>query len=165
MYKYAVSQSPSGYEVYVNLITSSAGQYLSRQPYVINLIQEVLAPITLSGPTVLIERDMGRTIGNTDIVETTEKDTIYYAQPSHKTVFSRYAKNRHPSPSQKLTIRLTQDADGNYEINDTWIGPNVPPFPGDQEATDTSRPYWENHALVNNSQVIQLKTVTKTCPY
>ena len=165
MYKYVITQSSNGREVYVNLITSSAGHYLSRQPYVISLTKEVLARINLTGPNVTIERDMGRVIGNTDIVETSDKDTIFYAQPYKKKVFSRYAKNRYPLPSDKLTLILNKDTEGNYELADTWIGPFSPPFPGDENETVKSRLYWETHALVQDAQVVQSKTITKICPY
>lgn len=165
MYRYAITKSPAGYEIYVDLITSSAGQYLSRQPYIINLIKEVLLPMDLTSSKLAIERDMGRIIGNTDIVETTEKDNIFYAQPNKKNVFSRYAKNRYPSPSRKLTIILEQDADGNYEVSDTWIGPYSPPFPGDEKETAKSKDYWQTHALVHDSHAVQSRTITKICPY
>jgi hypothetical protein len=121
--------------------------------------------MSLVEPQVSIERDMGRVIGNTDIIETTDKDSIFYAQPNKKQVFSRYAKNRYPSPSPKLSIILEKDIDGNYEIRDTWIGPYNPPFPGDVRETSKSKTYWENHALVQDSQSVQSKTITKICPY
>ncbi len=165
MYRYVITESPRGYEVYVNLIDSSAGRYLSRQPYVINLVQDVLSPMNLSKPKMAIEYDMGRKIGNTDIVETSEKDTIFYAQPSKKEVFSRFAKNRRPSPSHKLTIILERDAAGDFEILDTWIGPCSPPFPGDKNETAKSRIYWETHALVQDAMPVQSKTITRVCPY
>ena len=165
MYKYVISRSLGGYEIYVNLIASNAGQYLSRHPYIINLIKEVLVPMKLKSSEVTIERDMGRIIGNTDIIETTEKDTIFYAQPTKKSVFSRYAKNRYPSPSRSLTIVLKKDEEGNYELEETWIGPHTPPFPGDENATDKSKPYWQTHALVQDAQTVQAKTITKVCPY
>lgn len=165
MYRYVIAEAPNGNEVYVDLITSSAGHYLSRQPYVLNLIKEVLGATKLTTSQVSIERDMGRVIGNTDIVETTEKDTIFYAQPNKKIVFSRYAKNRYPSPSQKLSVTLQRDEDGNYELVDTWIGPCVPPFPGDENETTKSKPYWQTHALVQDAQPVQAKSITKVCPY
>jgi hypothetical protein len=165
MYRYIVTESPGGYEVYVNLISSSAGHYLSRHPYVIRLIKEVIGPMKLTKSRMIIERDMGRIIGNTDIVETKDDDTIFYAQPNKKSVFSRYAKNRNPLPSRKLTIMLQKDSKGNYEVFDTWIGPSTPPFPGDENETAKSKQYWATHALANDSQSIQTKTITKICPY
>lgn len=165
MYKYLLAESNSGHEIYINLISSSAGQYLSRRPYVINLIKEVLIPMKLRGSRIAIERDMGRVIGNTDIIETSDKDTIYYAQPNKMKVYSRFAKNRYPQPSHVLTIIVEQDNDGNYEVRDTWIGPSSPPFPGDVNETDKSKDYWQTHALVQDAQTIQSKTITKDCPY
>lgn len=165
MYKYVIARSPNGYEVYVNLIASSAGRYISRQPYIIKLIKEVLAPMKLTASKISIERDMGRIIGNTDIVDTTETDTIFYAQPNKVNIYSCYAKNRFPSPSRKLTIILKKDEDKNYEIHDTWIGPCSPPFPGDENETVKSKSYWQNHALVHDAQAVQSKTITKICPY
>ncbi len=165
MYKFVITRSAHGYEVYVNFIESPAGQCLSRQPYMINLVKEALATQDLRKSELFIEYDMGRVIGNTDIVETSEKDIIFYAQPPKKKVYSRYAKNRYPLPSSKLTIALEQDKDGNYEILDTWIGPGSPPFPGDEKQTTASKVYWETHALVQDSQPVQSKTITKVCPY
>lgn len=165
MYRHIIAAIANGREIYVNMIDSSAGHYLSRRPYVINLIKEVLEPMELTDSLISMEYDMGRVIGNTDIVETSDKDTIYYARPYKKSFFSRYAKNRNPSPSQMLTIILLQDEDGNYELSDTWIGPYSPPFPGDENETIKSKTYWENHALVQDIHVVQSKTITKVCPY
>ena len=165
MYRFVIAKASNGYEIYVDLITSSAGKYLSRQPRIINLIKEVLAPMELASSRITIEHDMGRVIGNTDIIETTEKDTIFYAQPNKKDVFSRFAKNRYPTPSRKLTILLEKDSDGHYEVADTWIGPYTPPFPGDKKATTKSKTYWQTHALVQDAQIVQAKTITKDCPY
>ena len=165
MYRYTIADSPNGYEIYVNLIKSSAGHYLSRQPYLLNLIKGVVIPLKLTGPEVRIEHDMGRIIGNSDTVKTGDNDTIFYAQPYNKTVFSRYVKNRPPSPSSNLTIILTKDSDGNYEVSDTWVGRYYPPFPGDERETELSKPFWENHALVMDLQGVQSKSILKACPY
>lgn len=155
----------SGNGVYVNLISSSAGHYLSRWPHGINLIQEALTSIDLRGARAVIEYDTGRNIGNTDIVTTTDNDIIYYAQQSKTETFSRFAKNRFHQASNKFTIVVEQDAEGDYEVLDTWIGPYSPPFPGDKYETADSKAYWQTHALVHDAQVIQSKTITKTCPY
>ncbi len=165
IHRYVIAEVPTGYDIYVDLIGSSAGRYLSRQPYVINLIREALLPTKLEGQSVTIERDMGRVIGATDIVETSEKDTIVYAQIQKQTVFSRFAPNRHPSPSTTLTMLLEKDPEGHYELVNTWIGPCAPPFPGDEKANGKSKDYWLNHAFAQNAHAIQSRTITKDCPY
>jgi hypothetical protein len=165
MSKFIIADSDPAYEVYVNLISSSAGHYLSRKPYVIGLIKELLISHNLKAGRAVIEQDMGRKIGTTDIVSTGNNDTIYYAQPLKSKVFSRFAKNRYPQPSNTLTVIVERDNDGNYEVSDTWIGPNCPAFPGDEYETDESKKYWQTHALVQDAQVVQSKTVTRVCPY
>jgi len=113
----------------------------------------------------VVETDMGRNIGRTDIVATNEKDSIYYAQPIKTDIFSRFARNRFPQLSQVLTVVIERDTEGNYEVINTWIGPSSPPFPGDKNETRDSKPYWQSHALVQDAQIIKSKTITKDCPY
>lgn len=165
MYKFLLSKPDNESEVYVNLISSSAGRYLSRRPYVIRLITELLQSLDLNGERIVVERDLGRNIGTTDIVSTSDKDTIYYAQPAKTQVFSRFAKNRYPQPSQMLTVIFTQDNDGSYQVLDTWIGDASPPFPGDEHETTDSKKYWQTHALVQDAQAVQSKSITRDCPY
>lgn len=138
---------------------------MSRRPYVIALIKELLSTNVLRGERIVIEQDMGRDIGTTDVVSTSDKDTIYYAQPLKSDVFSRFAKNRFPQVSSMLTVIVEQDADGNYEVSDTWIGGNHPAFPGDIHETIASKKYWQTHALVHDAQAIQPKSLTKSWPY
>lgn len=165
MYKFILDESNARYSIYVNSISSSAGHYLSRRPYVYALIRELLSTRKLHGNRVVIEQDMGRNIGTTDIIPTSDKDIIYYAQPVRSKVFSRFAKNRYPQVSSILTVIFIRDAEGNYELSDAWIGNNHPAFPGDQLESETSKEYWKTHALVQDAQVIQAKSLTKTCPY
>lgn len=165
MYRYVITESPHGYEVHVNLINSSAGRYISQNPHMLSLMTEVLKSVDLTESSMVIERDMGRVIGNSNIVETTEKDTIYYAMPTKKSGFTRFAKNRGPAPSSKLSIFLQKDADGHYEVIDTWVGPYSPPFPVDDTASVKSKTYWDTHALAQDAYSVQSKTITKVCPY
>ena len=165
MYKFILDNSNDDYDIYIDLISSAAGRYLSRRPYVIALIKKLIATKRLSEKRVVIEQDMGRGIGTTDIVTTSEKDTIYYAQALKTNVYLRFAKNRCPQISNILTVILERDDDGNYEVIDVWIGSNYPAFPGDKHETTASKKFWQTHALVQDSQVIQSKSLTKTCPY
>ena len=165
MYRYMISENEYAYEVYVNLILSPAGHYLSRRPYIINLIKEILSSQPLKGPRIVIERNMGRNIGTTDIVSTAETDNIYYARAVKSDIFSRFAKNKYPQPSEMLTVIFERDNDGNYEVINTWIGLNHPAFPGDSYETKESKKFWQAHALVHDAQNIQSKSITKDWPY
>jgi hypothetical protein len=165
MYKFMIAQSDYDYEIYVNLIFSPAGYYLSRRPYVIALIKELMTARELTGRRIVIEQDMGRNIGTTDIVATQNNDSIYYAQPLKSAVFSRFAKNRAPQLCNTLTVVAQKDTEGNYEVIDTWIGPYCPAFPGDKNETADSKKYWQTHALVHEAQTVQSRSITKDCPY
>ena len=165
MYKFMLDETNDEYDIYINLISSSAGRYLSRRPHIIPLVKELLSNNKIKGKRVVIEQDLGRNIGTADVVVTSDNDIIYYAQPPKSEVYSRIAKNRYAQPCSLLTVVLAQDNDGNYEVTDTWIGSNHPAFPGDNHATAYSNKYWKTHALVQDAQIIQSKTITKTCPY
>ena len=165
MYVYTIDDSNEAYDVYVNLISSPAGHYLSRRPYLIALLKDLLARKQLRGPRIVIEKDMGHSIGTTDVVATKDSDTIYYAQAIKSEVFSRFARNRYPLASSMLTVTLLRDDDGNYEVNDIWIGVDRPAFPGDKSETANSKAYWQTHALVHDALPIQSKSITKDCPY
>jgi hypothetical protein len=165
MYKFVLGENSDGNTIYVNTISSPAGTYISRRPYIFALLKEILLSQTLRGQRIVIEQDMGRNIGTTDIVTTSDSDNVYYARPLKSEVYYRFAKNRYPQLCSTLTIVVDKDADGNYEVSDTWIGNNRPPFPGDVAATKSSLQYWATHALVPDSQPVQTKSLTKTCPY
>lgn len=165
MYTYDVGMSKNGQRVYANIIHSSAGRYFSRQPYLVRLVRDMLALADLSKPVLSLSYDMGRVIGNTNIVATEAKDSIYYASPPKQANFLRFVKNRSMESSSQLTIVLKRDADTNYEIVDVWIGPLYPPFPDAANATSESKQYWQGHALTAGSEPINLQSLTTVCPY
>ena len=165
MYKFVLDDSNVNYDIYINNISSSAKTYLSRHPHVFSLIRELLPMHKLQGSSLVIEHDMGRNIGMTDVVLTTDKDTIYYAKPIKSEVYTRFAKNRNPQASRYLTAVLNRDDDGNYEISDIWIGKNHPSPPDDINISISSKLYWEKHAFVQGARDIQIKSLTKDCPY
>lgn len=165
MHKFIVDDSHTSYNVYVNLIASPAGRYISRHPHILTILKELFATKSLRGKQIIIEQDMGRDIGTTDVVTTNDKDIVYYAKTVKSPVYSRFVKNRGPMASRVLTISILRDEAGDYEIKDAWIGQNCPAFPGDDEATSDSISFWQTHALLQNTLQIQTETITRTCPY
>lgn len=165
MIKHPITNTLNGTPVYVDLIKSPASVSIAQQPHLVYLIKEALETTKVKGDTVTIEHDFGRNIGNSDVVKTTEKDTILYAKRIKHDTFSRFVKRRTSAPSPFISIVLKKDSDGEYVLYDTWVGKLAPPFPGAEDATDESKAYWEEHALVLEGQPIQVRTLTKTCPY
>lgn len=154
-----------GVHVYVNLTRSPAAAHISQQPHILTLAKELLDSLKFNSPRLVIEHDFGRVIGNTDVVETTAKDTVVYAKKLRQNTYCRFVRRRQLAPSQFLSMLMLKDDAGNFELRDIWVGRQVPPFPGDEDATDQSKTYWENHALVIDGHALQLSTLTKDVPY
>lgn len=154
-----------GVHVYVDLTRSRASVRISQQPHILTLAKELLDSLKFSGPKIVIEHDFGRVIGNTDVVETTDKDTIVYAKKVREGTFCRFVRRRQMASSQFLSLLMIKDKNGNYELLDIWVGKQVPPFPGGEDATAESDGFWKNHALVIEGQTIQPSSLTKEVPY
>jgi len=163
--QHPVGQTRNGTYVYVNLIGSQAARHIAQQPQLLKLAKEMLAQKTVHGIRTSIEQDMKRPIGYSLVVATTDSDTILYGRLVKDEVYTRFVKNGKPLATNYLTITLRQDDDSNYELSDIWIGRMIPPRPGSTNETDDSKPYWSNHAFVLDSQALQVRTMTKVCPY
>lgn len=163
--RHLVGRARNGVQVYTQLIGSTAGENIARQPQLLTLAKELFAQVTLQGTKVDLEYDMDRPVGYSFVVETTETDTIFYARLLKDDMFTRFVKNGKPQPTRYITVTLLQDSDNGYELSDIRLGRLMPPRPGSASETGESKPYWSNHALILDTQPLQLKTVTKICPY
>ncbi len=163
--KHFIAVSANQKKIYVYLIHTAAATQLSRQPHLASLIKEIAGSLELTDSTVTVERDMGRTIGYGEVLETRENDTIFYAKQSKSSAYTRFVKNRKTESTSRLCITLNKDEDGEYELASVRIGEDFPAVPGTKGATDTSKSYWDNHAFVYNGQPILANTQTKDCPY
>ncbi|HSX33496.1 MAG TPA: hypothetical protein VLF91_04120 [Candidatus Saccharimonadales bacterium] len=163
--KHHVGETRNGVQVYAQLIGSPAGQRIARQPQLLSLAKEMLATVSLYDYEISMEYDMERPIGYSYTIETADKDSVFYALLLKDDVYTRFVKNGKPLSTSYLTVTLSKTSDNNYELSDVWIGRLTPPRPGSKNETAESKPYWSNHALILDSQALQLQTVTKACPY
>jgi hypothetical protein len=164
--KHPVGYTRNNLQVYVDLIHSKAAMYISQQPHMLILVKEALGRISPRGPKFAVEHDMGRPVGYTFVVETSDQDSVLYAQLLRDKLFTRFVKNGKPLASNYLSIMLHKDEQGQgYELHDAWIGRLRPPLPGSDDETDQSKSYWSGHALVLEGQSLQMRTITKECPY
>ncbi|HSX29471.1 MAG TPA: hypothetical protein VLE73_02830 [Candidatus Saccharimonadales bacterium] len=162
--KHHVGQTRNGITVYVDLISSRAAKHIAQQPQLLTLAKEMLGHITAKGAELNIEHDMGRVVGYSFIVATADTDTIFYACLLKDTVYTRFVKNGKPLSTPFVTVTLIQNGDM-YELTDIRIGRITPPRPGSANESTDSREYWQHHAFILDNQTLQLRTVTKTCPY
>lgn len=163
--KHLVGKSKNGVPVYVDLIHSVAAGHIAQQPYLLGLVEEALQRTALHESEVSIEHDMKRTVGYDFVINTTDKDVVFYARLLRDTVYTRFVKNGKPTPAQHLVLILRRDDSGEYELLDTWIGRLIPPRPGSAKETSESKTYWESHAMILDSHSLQTRTLTKVCPY
>ena len=163
--KHPITQARNGAQVYTDLIKSPAAAHIASQPSLLTLVKEVLERTNLTGPKVRMEHDMGRDIGYDFVAETSETDVIFYAQGLREDTFTRFVKNGKPQATHYLTVILLKDESGEYELRATWIGRLSPPTPGSNDETSESKTFWGNHAQIFDRQPVQLRTVTKVCPY
>lgn len=160
-----VATTGNNANVYVNLTHSLAGARISRQPHLLTFLKEILGSMELTDADIYIEYDTGRIIGNSEIVATTDKDSIVYARRPKTQTYIRLVKNRQLLPTNYLTLVLRKMDSGDYELVDTWPGHKAPPFPDEAHATADSPAFWADHAIVLDGQPIQAGTLTKDCPY
>lgn len=164
--KHYVGQTNNGTDVYVDLIRSEAAKQIAQQPHLLGLVAEALQQITPQGTLVDIEHDMGRAIGYSFVIRTTDTDPIFYAQLLKEDTYTRFIKNGKPLATRHLTLHLRLNEESNeYELHDVWMGRLSPPRPGSAGETAESKSYWSNHAFILGNQPLQLRTVTKVCPY
>jgi len=162
---YPLGTTKNGIEVSVDLIHSQAAARVAQQPHLLSLVKEALQQITPRGPGVQIQHDMKRVIGYDFVIETTDKDTVFYARPLRDEVYSRFVKHGKPLSTQQLVICMNRRDNGEYELQDAWVGHISPPRPGSEDESPESRPYWANHAIIADNQTVQSSTITKTTPY
>jgi len=163
--KHPIVKTPKGEAVYVDLVKSNAAANIALKPHLLTLVHQVLKQIQPQGDIVRMEQDMGRNVGYASIVKTTDSDTIMYAQLPYDPLFTRFVKNSKPPQTTYVSIILRRDDEGNYELENAWIGDLNPPRPGSADEAPESRPYWLEHAFVYDGQPVQPRSVTKVCPY
>lgn len=165
MTKHLIGTSKNGKSVYANLLRAPLNAKVSRAPHLLTLVREIIEKQDLTGDRVVIEQDMKRTVGYSEHLPTQENDVIFYAKQPKTTSYTRFVKNRKATATTIMTVVLVLDETGEYEVADALIGTAYPVAPDATEATDESKAYWQNHAVVYNGQPIIANSLTKECPY
>jgi hypothetical protein len=154
-----------GSKLYANLIKPPLSISVSRNPHLLNLLEEVVASLELRDAVVELEYDMKRSVGYTDIIAVEELDTVFYARQTKGGGFTRFVKNRKSDQSNTISLVMVRDEAGDYELQNIWVGGLYPAVPGEPRATVASKTFWETHGVVYNGQPIISSSITKSCPY
>lgn len=165
MKRQSIGMTKNNKHVYVDMEGPHAATHLADTPGLIELVKEFIAEIEIDQDSLCIDRDMGRVVGTSDLVETTDNDEIVYAKRINRNNYTRFVSHRHAVQSSFVTVVLQKDLEGNYELWSAWIGSVVPQFPGDEHEVPESKPFWRKHALVWGNQAIQPGTETREWPW
>jgi hypothetical protein len=159
-----VCKTRSGKSVYIDHEATKVGLHLTEAPQLLQLVKEVLTIRDVEGENVALEVDLGRIVGETSLIETTDDDEIVYARRLQRDKYTRFVKNKELMPTSWVTVILHKVDDG-YNLWSAWCGKLVPTSPGGEDEMPKSQGYWRNHALVYDADIIQADTVTEVCPW
>jgi hypothetical protein len=151
--------------IYFGTDSGHAATHFANQPNLETVVQATLKEINASGASMRSEYDTQTIIGNTDLVETSELDSIFYAIRKGRTTYSRFCTNKSPRPTSWITLDIRRRNDGHYSLYTAFIGRLTPSFPGGDCMPEKSKNFWSQHALAFGTQEIIPKTKTLMCPW
>lgn len=161
-----VCTSKNGKHVYFDPTHSHAATHFNDAPQLKDVVIEILANKTLQGVKIEFDTDMGRIVGNMDVVTVDKTDDMVYAKRKNRNEYVPFTKSRGTQPTQLVSMGLIQQEDESYKLTSAWFGEfESPPFPGEPTATQQSIDFWNARAFVWGSQGVQEDTVTTTRPW
>lgn len=163
--KHPVTRTHNDKAVVVDLVESIAAAQIAQKPYLFDLAASLLADSDVSGERTWVSKKLDKPTGNCDVIETTDTDSICYAQLLRSDVYVRFVKKRQLKLSTYLSIELFATPDGAYEIRQIVVGEPLPPVPGEPTADAAGREFWDTHALLWGDWPVKGKTMTKVCPW
>jgi len=155
----------NGKKVYANLTSSHLATHFSDFPELSALVKDFLATQSFNEQEIYIDHDMGKVVGSSDLVEANSSDEIIYAKRLNRDTYTRFVKGKNSIPTTYITVTLSRDTDGNYELTSAWIGQICPLFPDRPGSTAESRSFWSTHALVWGNQTVQEGSETAVSPW
>lgn len=159
--------SANGKKIVFDSINSHTATHFDDDPTLQATAIELLSGLSLEDDLIARDVDLGRVVGNSDVVETDDTDDIVYAMRKNREDqgYVPFTKSRTSQPSSRISIYLVKD-DETYELSSVWIGEyESPMFPQMSNATAESIPYWSRHAFVWGSQEIIPGSVRTKCPW
>lgn len=159
-----LGKTKNTYSVYVDLKGSHAATHLADTPGLLELVKEALLTLSPTEDNVYTGVDLGRTIGTSDLVETSSSDDVFYAKRLNRANYTRFVRGRKPVKTSVISLVLHRQADS-YLLYSAWIGWAAPPFPRDKQETPESRNFWMTHALAWGQQAVQPNTERPDWPW
>lgn len=148
-------KSSDGMNVQANI--AHMQQHLDSLPF----IQEALDKIdTKNQEFIKVEIDLGRVIGTTTLVKTTDSDEIVFAIRNDRRILSRFVKNREGQPCQTIVIILRKLEGIRYKLLTAYIGRLAEKEAGDHSIMTeseyaTCKAFWNQHAMLWDESAVK----------
>lgn len=146
-------KSADGYEIHIDKA------HMQQHQTVLPLLEEVIPNLTIGEQKVLkTEIDMGRVVGVTDCVPTTQWDDIVFAQRVGRPGKTRFTTNRKQPECNHITVVIRRFGE-KIKLLTAYIGRVAEREPFDPSIRSgaelmRSKHFWDNHALVWGSQEV-----------
>lgn len=160
--------SKNGKRIVYDPVDSHTATHFNDAPTLRAIAEQLLSSMSLKDDLIAKDIDMGKVVGNSDVVEVDEKDEIIYAMRRNREDqgYVPFTKSQSTQPSTKISIYLVKKDSDTYELSSIWIGEyESPMFPQMSNATADSVPYWKKHAFVWGSQEVIPGSILEECPW
>lgn len=147
--------------------------HMHEQAQLLEVLGEALAKVQPGSGETFLKRaiDLGRVVGKTILVATTDQDVIVFARRVGRQGYSRFVKNRPPEDTRFLTVILKKDEHEEYWILiSAYFGGQSEREPWDRAIRspgerDQVKNFWSTHALVWGVEEVIPGTETTQNPW
>ncbi len=160
--------SANGKNIVFDPVNSHAATHFNDASTLRAIAEGLLTSMSLEGDLIAKDVDLGRVVGNSDVVGIDETDEVVYAMRKNREDqgYVPFTKSRSSQPSSMVSMYIVKKDDETYELSSVWVGEyGSPMFPQMDNATAESIPYWSRHAFVWGSQEIIPGSVLTKCPW
>lgn len=167
MKKELLGTTKNNLQVFLSDQSSHAATHLAHNPKLLEAVKKAIPTIEDTNDVIRVQIDTGEVIGTTDLLLTTQEDDIVYAKRVARSTYSRFVKNKQPTPTSTIVVDIRHDRNSptDYFLYTTYIGPLTPSFPGGNYLPEQSIEFWSTHALVWGTQEIIPGSETTICPW
>ena len=148
MAKKMLNESVNSYKVF-SIIDD---EHMIAHPVDEEHLVEAISKVVLRPPFGFYTVDLGRPVGTSALVETTDRDDIRMECRPGRNAVSRMVYGRSAEPTALLTIGICTDDDGLETVFTAFYGQLAPKELSDPRLTDAERleaeAFWATHALV-----------------
>ena len=153
--------------VFISEQSSHARTHIAHNPKLLEAVKKAIPTIVGKDDIIRVQIDTGEIVGTSDLIKTTPGDDIIYAKRVARSTYSRFVKNKQPTPTTFIVIDIRQNTNRqtDYYLYTAYVGTLTPSFPGGKHLPEQSIEFWSTHALVWGTQEIIPGSETTVCPW